>query len=527
MGDRKDNVRFNQIAVIHKGRRIFYFLLGLAVVTGIVFLITYCSSGGKKKDEKPAPTAVTSTPPASMLAKQSGSFSDVEVGTGYVDVVINGHTYRVTDGQTVLDFDSNGNSWTVSDQELRSTILEGVSSLAEDDANIRIQLGDLEPIAVTDTPVQVKQETKPEDDTQARARMIALETLGVPYETFMQTAEDAGWTLDDFLAFLDAGYAAESTWTMMKNQAELRRANLNISDSSSVVETAKSVIDDVSSAVVSSASDEIEYPSWLSDTDTFLGDSISALVNSLGASIDSQGSTSKTDTLSTVTNNIYSSTWGAYDAQTAWAEAQKITENRQESPGTITKYDLVAGTIVPITLVTGVNTDFAGQVIGLVRADVYDSFTGTVVLIPKGTRLVANYNGNVRYAQTEVQIAWRQMITPDGYVFDLPGFQGVSGEGYPGVKGDVDNHIWTLIGGALLGSAINIGSAYGSIQVAQATGNNEYAAELYQDTVKPLQNVGTAYTDKMANRQPTIKVPVGTSTLLLVSETINLKRPGI
>lgn len=182
---------------------------------------------------------------------------------------------------------------------------------------------------------------------------------------------------------------------------------------------------------------------------------------------------------------------------------------------------------MPITLVTGINTDFAGQVIGMTRADVYDSYTGTVVLIPKGTRLVANYNSNVRFGQDQVQVAWQYMILPDGYTFELPGFQGVNGEGYPGVDGKYDAHIWTLIGGALLGSVINIGSAYGNVQVAQATNNNEYAMELYNDAVAPVQNLGTSYSNYMVNRQPTIKVAVGTSTLLLVSETINLQRPGI
>lgn len=526
---RKDNAKFNQIAVIHKGQRVFYAMLGLAVIVLSIILITKCSNDKKTPEKKPVQAATTATPPASMLATQSGSFSDVEVGTGYVDVIINGHTYRVTDGQTVLDFDSNGNSWTVSDQELRQTILDGVSSLAEEDANIRIQLGDFDSIEVKDTTTVPVQTVTGESDPQSRIRMLALETLGVSYEDFMQTASDAGWTIDDFLVFIDAGYSVDSAWTMMRNQAELKRSNLRIEDSA-VAEAVTSVFNgDSSSVAFASDSDEIEYPSWLSDSDSFLGDSISALITNLNAAAKSDETDAATGLLSGLTNNnnIYSSAWGAYDAQTAWLTSQQSKEVQEGPTGRITKYDLVAGTIVPITLVTGINTDFAGQVIGMTRADVYDSYTGTVVLIPKGTRLVANYNSNVRFGQDQVQVAWQYMILPDGYTFELPGFQGVNGEGYPGVDGKYDAHIWTLIGGALLGSVINIGSAYGNVQVAQATNNNEYAMELYNDAVAPVQNLGTSYSNYMVNRQPTIKVAVGTSTLLLVSETINLQRPGI
>ena len=44
---------------------------------------------------------------------------------------------------------------------------------------------------------------------------------------------------------------------------------------------------------------------------------------------------------------------------------------------------LGAGTVIPVRLLTGINTDVEGQVMVQVLADVYDTATGTKLLIPQ------------------------------------------------------------------------------------------------------------------------------------------------
>ena len=53
-------------------------------------------------------------------------------------------------------------------------------------------------------------------------------------------------------------------------------------------------------------------------------------------------------------------------------------------------FTLGAGTIIPVRLLTGINTDVEGQVMAQVLADVYDSATGTKLLIPQGSKLVGS-----------------------------------------------------------------------------------------------------------------------------------------
>ncbi|HSW13062.1 MAG TPA: TrbI/VirB10 family protein, partial [Solimonas sp.] len=51
-------------------------------------------------------------------------------------------------------------------------------------------------------------------------------------------------------------------------------------------------------------------------------------------------------------------------------------------------YQVMAGTIIPAALVTGINSDLPGQVIANVSEAVYDTATGRHLLIPQGSRLI-------------------------------------------------------------------------------------------------------------------------------------------
>ena len=52
---------------------------------------------------------------------------------------------------------------------------------------------------------------------------------------------------------------------------------------------------------------------------------------------------------------------------------------------------LDAGTVIPVRLLTGINTDVEGQVMAQVLIDVYDTATGTKLLIPQGSKITGSY----------------------------------------------------------------------------------------------------------------------------------------
>jgi len=60
----------------------------------------------------------------------------------------------------------------------------------------------------------------------------------------------------------------------------------------------------------------------------------------------------------------------------------------------------MAGTLIPASLVTGLNSDLPGQVIGQVSENVYDTVSGEYLLIPQGARLMGRYDSVIAFGQS-------------------------------------------------------------------------------------------------------------------------------
>jgi type IV secretion system protein TrbI len=61
----------------------------------------------------------------------------------------------------------------------------------------------------------------------------------------------------------------------------------------------------------------------------------------------------------------------------------------------VSPYEIKAGTIIPATMIGGVNSDLPGQILGQVAEHIYDSATGRFILIPQGSKLVGTYDNSV------------------------------------------------------------------------------------------------------------------------------------
>ena len=120
-------------------------------------------------------------------------------------------------------------------------------------------------------------------------------------------------------------------------------------------------------------------------------------------------------------------------------------------------YMLRAGTVIPGVLITAINSDLPGEIVGQVSRDVYDSRTQRLLIIPKGSRLIGSYENRVAAGQGRLLVAWTRLILPDGRSMHLPGLALKDPQGQTGAKGDVDNHWRRVFGSALLLSAISAG----------------------------------------------------------------------
>ncbi len=87
------------------------------------------------------------------------------------------------------------------------------------------------------------------------------------------------------------------------------------------------------------------------------------------------------------------------------------------------QYELRAGWVIPGVMISGINSDLPGQIVGQVAQDVYDSATGKYLLIPHGTRVIGTYSSDVAYGQEGVAVRQR-LVFPDGKALDLGSMPG-------------------------------------------------------------------------------------------------------
>jgi len=121
-------------------------------------------------------------------------------------------------------------------------------------------------------------------------------------------------------------------------------------------------------------------------------------------------------------------------------------------------YILGAGTVMPGVLLTGVNSDLPGEIVGQVSRNVYDSRSQRLLLVPKGSKLIGTYDNQVAAGQGRLLIAWTRLILPDGRSMVLPGLPVKDRQGQTGAADRADHHHDRVFGRAILLSAISAGA---------------------------------------------------------------------
>ena len=184
-------------------------------------------------------------------------------------------------------------------------------------------------------------------------------------------------------------------------------------------------------------------------------------------------------------------------------------------------YQVMAGNLIPASLVTGLNSDLPGQVIGQVTENVYDTVTGQHLLIPQGSRLMGRYDSVIAFGQSRALVVWTRLILPNGDSIQLDNLPGSDSQGFAGLKDKVDRHTWQFIKGAALSSLLSIGSELASDDGDELTRALQNAG---QDTANIA---GQRIIDRNLNVQPTLRVRQGWRFNVIVSRDLILKPYGV
>ncbi len=182
-------------------------------------------------------------------------------------------------------------------------------------------------------------------------------------------------------------------------------------------------------------------------------------------------------------------------------------------------YEVKAGTVIPITLQTGVNSDNPGMITGFIKEDVYDSKTGRILLIPGGSKILGKYNSNISFGQERIQAVFNRITFPNQKSINLGTMIAVDDIGQSGIYDKVDNHMDKVVGSVLISAILGAGSSL--------TGNddndNSWQSEAGAGAGDQAMAVGIRYTDKILNVQPTLTVRPGFGVGVMIDKDLILE----
>ena len=184
-------------------------------------------------------------------------------------------------------------------------------------------------------------------------------------------------------------------------------------------------------------------------------------------------------------------------------------------------YQVMAGTVISASLVTGLNSDLPGMVIAQVSADVFDSVTGTIRLIPQGTRLIGEYDSVVSFGQSRALLIWKRMVMPDGSSLEIDNLPASDTEGYAGLSGRVDYHTLSLLKGVGLSTLLGVAALGGSGI------DSDLVKALRESTRDTANQAGQRIVDRSLNIQPTLTVRPGWPLRVIVHKDLILKPYGV
>lgn len=181
-----------------------------------------------------------------------------------------------------------------------------------------------------------------------------------------------------------------------------------------------------------------------------------------------------------------------------------------------------AGELIPATMNVAMNSELPGMISAVTERDVY-SLTGSNVLVPRGSKLLGQYNSGVVQGQSRFLVVWNRVQLPNGVVVTLnsPGSDGL---GRSGLQADsVDRHFMERFGAATLLSVL--GAATANVGVNSQTQFN--SASQYRSAIAESLNQTAAQTlDQDMRIKPTLHKFQGVEANVFVAHDLDFSAVG-
>ena len=196
---------------------------------------------------------------------------------------------------------------------------------------------------------------------------------------------------------------------------------------------------------------------------------------------------------------------------------------------------VLQGKIINAVLETAINTDVKTQVRAVVSRDVY-SESGKNIVIPKGSKVVGNFQAITSNNISRIQITWTRIIRVDGLSINITA-DSADNLGRGGVDGDLDNKYMQTMKNTVLSSLISIAGAVLLDKVTNTVNTTQTTTGLTGTTTTTTSNASSQaiidatqnitdemqdIVDNLKEETPTIRVAQGTKINIIVNQDMNL-----
>jgi type IV secretory pathway VirB10-like protein len=211
---------------------------------------------------------------------------------------------------------------------------------------------------------------------------------------------------------------------------------------------------------------------------------------------------------------------GGQQGRLAFVEKAGSTDvyNARQMESPRSPYQLVAGSVIAASLITGLNSDLPGQAIAQVTEPVYDTATGSFLLIPQGARLIGVYDSVVAFGQTRALLVWQRLILPDGSSIQLDNLPATDAGGYAGLTDEVDFHTEQLLKGVALSTLLGVGT-----EIGFGDDESDFVRAIRRSTQQNASQAGQQAVSKQLDVQPTLRVRPGWPLRVIVHKDLILR----
>jgi len=175
---------------------------------------------------------------------------------------------------------------------------------------------------------------------------------------------------------------------------------------------------------------------------------------------------------------------------------------------------LQAGSVIPAAMITGIRSDLPGQITAQVTENVYDSPTGSILLIPQGARLIGEYDSAIADGQSRVLLVWERLILPGGRSIALDRQPGADASGRAGLADRTDHHWGRVLRAALVSTLIGIGAEAGS------GGDDALVRALRDGTQDSVNQAGQRIVEREMKVPPTLTIRPGYPLRVIVTRDL-------